>query len=261
MVRALIFVMMLVFATSCLDTEAPRTPATSGMSAANNDNTMGTANTPGARATPEGAVTSGAPAEAARLYVVKRVVDGDTIKVQGVGTIRLIGVDTPETVHPKKPVERFGREASRFTKELLTGKKVRLEYDFEKTDRYNRVLAYVYLEDGTLVNAEIIKRGYGHAYTRFPFKRLEEFRKLERDARLAKRGLWADAGTSVSTMAPGGPGDLTASRDDDATVVFITASGAKYHKANCGALKGERVAMTVSDAKARGLEPCKRCQP
>ena len=70
-------------------------------------------------------------------------------------------------------------------------KKVRLEYDWQRKDKYDRTLAYVYLEDGTFVNAEIIKQGYGHAYTRFPFKYLEEFREYEKEARENGRGLWA----------------------------------------------------------------------
>ena len=113
-----------------------------------------------------------APAPVA-AQVVERVVDGDTIIVQGVGRVRLIGVDTPETVHPRRPVECFGKEASAFTKRLLHGQRVRLEYDQERTDRYGRTLAYVYLSSGTFANAEIIRQGYGHAYTRFPFRYLE----------------------------------------------------------------------------------------
>ena len=139
-----------------------------------------------------------APAGAA-AQVVERVVDGDTIIVRDVGRVRLIGVDTPETVHPSRPVEFFGREASAFTKRLLDGKRVRLEYDQQRTDRYGRTLAYVHLPDGTFVNAEIIRRGYGHAYTRFPFKYLERFRGLERDARRAGRGLWGSAAPQAAT--------------------------------------------------------------
>ena len=74
----------------------------------------------------------------AGAQLVERVVDGDTIIVRGVGRVRLIGVDTPETVSPDRPVEFFGREASAFTKRLLEGRPVRLEYDWERTDRYGR---------------------------------------------------------------------------------------------------------------------------
>ena len=128
-------------------------------------------------------------------YLCTRVVDGDTI-IANIDdkkeSVRLIGVDTPETKHPKKPVQYFGKEASAFTKQLVEGKKVRLEYDQQHRDKYNRLLAYVYLEDGTFLNAEIIKQGYGFAYTRFPFKYLDDFRGYEKDARENNRGLWKE---------------------------------------------------------------------
>ena len=127
--------------------------------------------------------------------VVERVVDGDTLLLQSGERVRLIGVDTPEIKHPKKPVQYFGREASAFTRRVVEEKPVRLEFDQANAarghkDRYGRTLAYVFLEDGTLLNAEIIKQGYGHAYTQFPFSRMEEFRRLEREAREEQRGLW-----------------------------------------------------------------------
>jgi micrococcal nuclease len=125
------------------------------------------------------------------FVLVARVIDGDTLELASGVKLRLIGVDTPETVHPQKPVEAFGKEASGFTRHMVEGKRVRLEYDWQRTDKYRRTLAYVYLEDGTFLNAELIRQGYGHAYTRFPFKHLDDFRALEREARQQKRGLWA----------------------------------------------------------------------
>jgi micrococcal nuclease len=119
-----------------------------------------------------------------------RVIDGDTIMLDGNERVRLIGIDTPETVHPNKPVERFGKEASAFTTKLVRGKRVRMEYDWQRTDKYGRTLGYVYLEDGRFVNAEIIKQGFGFAYVKYPFKYMEEFRGYEREARDAGRGLW-----------------------------------------------------------------------
>lgn len=94
---------------------------------------------------------------------VVKIVDGDTIKVKIGGsteTVRLIGVDTPETVHPNRPVEYFGKEASAFTKRMANGKSVRLEDDPECTnrDKYGRLLRYVYLPDGTMLNGLIIRR-------------------------------------------------------------------------------------------------------
>ena len=140
----------------------------------------------------------GAPAlvadesDAPFVGVCERVVDGDTIVVKGLGKVRLIGIDTPETVHPNKPVEYFGKEASAFTKRMVEGKRVRLEWDFQKTDKYRRYLAYVYLVEGDVfVNEEIVRQGYGFAYTKYPFRYMERFRALEREAREAGRGLWA----------------------------------------------------------------------
>lgn len=129
------------------------------------------------------------------LYEVTEFVDGDTIKVDMNGnteTIRFIGVDTPETHDPRKVVQCFGVAAANFTKNLIGHHSVRLEADPTDTnrDRYNRLLRYVYLPSGTLVNAEIIKQGYGFAYTGFPFEKLNDFRQYEQDARDHNKGLW-----------------------------------------------------------------------
>lgn len=134
---------------------------------------------------------------AAEFGNVIRVVDGDTIKVRiggRVETVRLIGVDTPETVDPRRAVQHFGQEASDFVTDLAEGEKVWLEADRQcaNRDKYRRLLRYVYLSDGTLLNAEIIAQGYGFAYTKYPFSRMKEFRKLQRAARRAGRGLWAE---------------------------------------------------------------------
>jgi micrococcal nuclease len=127
-----------------------------------------------------------------QILICARVVDGDTIVLSNNERDRLIGVDTPETKHPQKPAEYYGKEATAFTNKMVGGKVVRLNYDQQRRDKYGRLLAYVYLMDGTFLNAEIIKQGYGHAYTRFPFKYMEQFKQYEKEAREAKRGLWAD---------------------------------------------------------------------
>jgi micrococcal nuclease len=132
-------------------------------------------------------------------------VDGDTVRVRidspfaglkALETIRMIGVDTPETVHPSRPVEHFGREASDYTKSRLLGKTVYLAFDWDFRDRYGRLLAYIYLdapEGPRCFNAALIQEGYAHAYTRFAFQFMDEFRALEEDARREKRGLWGSA--------------------------------------------------------------------
>lgn len=129
------------------------------------------------------------------LYQVVKFDDGDTIQVNMGGhneKVRFIGVDTPETHDPRKTVQCYGQAAAAFTKQLIGTHDVRLEADPQNTDRdrYNRLLRYVYLPDGRLVNAEIIKQGYGFAYTYFPFSKLEEFRGYEGQARDSNRGLW-----------------------------------------------------------------------
>jgi endonuclease YncB( thermonuclease family) len=141
----------------------------------------------------ERAARAGVPAP--QIRTVTRVVDGDTLILHGGERVRLIGVDTPETVHPRKPVQCYGREASKFTKRLAQGQTVRIEFDQANAhvlhrDKYHRTLAYVYLSNGLLINREIIRQGYGYAYTHYPFRYLEDFRAAEREARQNGRGLW-----------------------------------------------------------------------
>lgn len=128
-------------------------------------------------------------------YRVVNVSDGDTIQVDMNGkleTIRFVGVDTPETHDPRKQVQCFGKSASEYTKNLIGHNPVRLEADplSSNRDRYGRLLRYVYLPDARLVQAEIIKNGYGFAYTSFPFTKSAEFKKYQDEAMQAKRGLW-----------------------------------------------------------------------
>ncbi len=128
--------------------------------------------------------------------LVIRVIDGDTIVVSPNERVRLIGVDTPETVHPNKAVQCFGKDAKEFTRSMVEHRAIRLVLDETNRvrnhkDRYGRTLAYVYFDDGTMLNAELIRRGYAHAYTRFPFRHVVEFRQLERIARGQAVGLWA----------------------------------------------------------------------
>lgn len=131
------------------------------------------------------------------FYLVSRVVDGDTISIDMDGETkkaRLIGVDTPETVHPTKLVECFGKEASQKTKEILEGKAVKIEYDESQgmVDKYGRTLVYIFLEDGTNFNEYLIRNGYAYEYTyNEPYKYQELFKEAEIDAKENLRGLWA----------------------------------------------------------------------
>ncbi len=133
-------------------------------------------------------------------YEVVKVTDGDTITVkidgQNVG-IRMIGLNTPETVDPRTTVQCFGREASNKAKEMLTGQTVRLEADAtqDDKDKYDRLLRYVYMSDGTLFNKWMVENGFGFEYTydSNPYQYQAEFKAAEKSARESKRGLWADS--------------------------------------------------------------------
>ncbi|MBX4191010.1 thermonuclease family protein [Candidatus Saccharibacteria bacterium] len=130
------------------------------------------------------------------LYDIDHFVDGDTIAVNmngNIETIRMIGIDTPETHRPNTPVQCYGLQASDFTKKLIGNSKVRLQADPLDTnrDRYGRLLRYVYLPDGRMVEAELINNGYAFAYTLFPFQKKAEFVADMQAAQAAKRGLWS----------------------------------------------------------------------
>jgi len=127
-------------------------------------------------------------------FTVDKVLDGDTVLLSNDERVRLIGVDTTEKSHPLKPVEFFSKESTNFTRKLVEGKLVRLEYDVDRRDKYDRLLAYVYLLDGTFVNAEIIKQGYGFAYTKYPFKYIAQFTLYEKEAKANKKGYWKYGG-------------------------------------------------------------------
>lgn len=154
-------------------------------------------------------------------YPISSVVDGDTVKVNINGTIetlRLIGMDTPETVDPRKPVQCFGKEASNKAKELLIGKKVRIEKDLTQgeLDKYGRRLAYIYREDGLFYNKYMIEQGYAHEYTyNTPYKYQTEFKAAQKSAQENLRGLW-----SPDTCN----GDTTSGTNDSSSSQTITNS-------------------------------------
>jgi len=130
-------------------------------------------------------------------YRVVQVFDGDTIVVRRAGggdeTIRLLGVDTPETHHPRKPVQCYGPEASKKAKEMLTGIFVHIETDptQDTYDKYHRLLAYVFLPDGTSFNEYMVRNGYAREYTYDkPYHYQAQFKDDQKKAQQEKIGLW-----------------------------------------------------------------------
>lgn len=127
--------------------------------------------------------------------VVKKVVDGDTLQTVTGFTVRFIGIDTPETVDPRRPVGCFGKEASNKTKELLEGKEVILQKDISDTDKYNRLLRYIFLplENGQMlfINDYLVREGFAKSSSYPPdIKFQEQLIEAERQARENQKGLW-----------------------------------------------------------------------
>jgi len=213
----------------------------------------------------------------ADLFLVSSVVDGDTVKVNIGGTVetlRLIGIDTPETVDPRKPVQCFGVEASNKAKELLTGKSVRLEADSTQGERdiYGRLLRYVFLGDGRNFNKLMIEQGYAYEYTyNTPYKYQTEFKQAESYARTNKLGLWADdtcAGVATPVSADSGTNTNTSADAPEGCVIKGNISTEKiYHLPGCDSYEktvidesaGERWFCTEEEALAAGWRKAKNC--
>lgn len=143
------------------------------------------------------------------VYTVQRVVDGDTLLLTNAARIRLIGADTPETVHPDRAVEPWGPEAGRFTRQFIAPGQVRLTFDRERQDRYGRFLAYVWVGE-QMLNEELIRAGLATARLEFRYSQSmkKRFRDAQEEARAAGRGIWSGEvnltpASQSSTVTPG----------------------------------------------------------
>lgn len=216
-----------------------------------------------------------------KYYPIVSVVDGDTVKINldsKTTTLRLIGLDTPETVDPRKPVQCFGMEASNKAKELLSGKKIRIEKDSTQgdLDKYGRTLAYIYLEDGTFYNKYMIEQGYAHEYTYdLPYKYQAEFKKAEKDAQSKQLGLWSpstcngDTTTESSSITQTTTTSTTNTSSNSCTIKGnISSTGEKiYHMIGCGSYtktvidesKGEKWFCTEQEAINAGWRKALNC--
>ena len=199
---------------------------------------------------------------------VVRTIDGDTIEVELNGMkekVRLIGVDTPETHHPTKPVQPYGPEAENYTRSQLEDKTVWLEKDVQERDKYGRVLAYVWVSQPSKVsdseirakmfNAKLLLDGYGQLLTIPPdVKYVDYFKNYQKEARQASKGLWGIAITTTTSLQnlQNNGGDIT---------VYITRTGSKYHQGWCRYLSRSKIPISLSQAKAEGYEPCSVCNP
>jgi len=133
-------------------------------------------------------------------YLVTQIIDGDTIKLKTGDTIRYIGIDTPETIHPKKGTECYGKQASAYNRQLVKGKQITLEKDVSETDKFGRLLRYVYV-DNQMINEKLVRDGYALISTYPPDVKYQDiFLQAQQEARANNRGLWANC--SVTSPQP-----------------------------------------------------------
>ncbi|HSB08172.1 MAG TPA: thermonuclease family protein [Blastocatellia bacterium] len=222
---------------------------------------------------------------------VTRLLRGDTVEVEGVGPVRMIGIETPDGKSPREIYSVHGQRALSFVEKTLLGQEVRLEFDNTAGDRAKddsgQTLAYVYTRDGTLINAEMVKQGL--AFVRSGEHRLaSDFRGYERDAMQTMRGVWGSSSSSASTVATAPPaaGAAAASLDDKAKrlaplppsalganipalssspvtsteqSVWVSTGDKMYHKSSCDFLDKKKHSVPLSQAKSEGYTACSRC--
>ncbi len=179
---------------------------------------------------------------------VRWVDDGDTVVLADGRRVRYTGINAPEVAHEDRPPERFGPKARDFNRKLVLKKNVRLEFDRKKYDQYGRVLAYLFLQDGTFVNAELVKGGYAYYVFRRPNTKYDSLLlRLQREAMAKRAGMWA-----------GFP--------DQRRPFLGNRHSRRFHRMACPFGKGtspkHRITFkTEYDAFWAGYSPCKRCNP
>jgi len=196
--------------------------------------------------------------------LVTRVVDGDTIEVLMAGKtykVRYIGIDTPETVDPRRPVGCYGHEASERNRQLVDGKTVGLEKDVSETDDFDRLLRYVWV-NGEMVNATLVREGYAVASTYPPdVKHQELFLSLQREAMDAGRGLWGPACASPTAPPVAGPCDFSGTNQPvikgnisqtTGEKIYHVPGGDFYDKTVIDEAAGERWFCTEQEAVTAG---------
>ena len=178
-----------------------------------------------------------------------QVVDGDTVVLENGQKVRLLGIDAPEMEREGQPADFLAHKAKQVLAELVEGKRVRLEYDRLRYDRYGRTLAYLFLLDGTNVSRELVCQGLAHVYTVPPNVRFrEELLAAQREAISAQRGIW-----------------LKALKQDEPFYIGNRRS-LLFHRPTChlgqNTAKANRVPFTsLTDAYLQGYSPCRTCKP
>lgn len=249
--------------------------------------TAATAATAAPEPTTRPAASETAPTEYRK---VTRLLRADTLDVQGIGPVRMIGIETPDGKTPKEIYSRFGQSALNFIEKAALNQDVRLEFDPANTahnnkDESGQTLAYVYTRDGTLLNSELLREGLAFVRSLEEFKMSSDFRSMEREAMQSLRGVWGSgSGSTASSAAPSasaaerpgrvaplapsaiGPnipaisGASSSVATNEATVL-VSPADRLYHKAGCELLDGKKQSLGLSQARSQGYHPCSRCFP
>lgn len=221
------------------------------------------------------------------IHKVTRVIRGDTVELEGMGTVKLIGVETPDGKAPVAIYGSHGRNAVAFTEKALLGQDVRVEFDPAYEDRSNKdntgtTVAYLYTPAGVLFNGDLIRQGHAFVRVAEPFRLIDDFRALERDAMQALRGVWGlsesspSIGSAQSSSGDGRPRRLTpllpselnptlpsspgvAGASPPEPLVFASPVERMYHKDGCQYLGKRKQTMTQSQARSEGYTACSRC--
>ncbi len=204
-------------------------------------------------------------ANAEETATVVRVVDGDTLELSGGRKLRYIGIDTPETMDPRRPIQCFGVEAKNENARLVEGKTVVLEKDISETDRYARLLRYVYV-DGVMVNDTLVRQGFAYASSYPPdIKYQQRLQEAEQEAQENNRGLWAGCNETMEQLN----NEANAAGQSSCTIKGNISSGGEkiYHVPGCGSYektsidvgRGEQWFCDESEAVAAGWRKAKNC--
>ena len=178
-----------------------------------------------------------------RAEKVERVIDGDTFVLEDGKKVRLIGIDAPETNHPLKPVEYFATESKQFLVTLVEGQDVELVLGVDKTDKYGRILAYVYIHDTIHVILEMLRLGLATAYLLYPHEMEDDFLEAEIEARRSGLGMWSSP-SSLSKQIE------AEERPDKSVTVYANLRGSKYHRGSCSFLSRSKIPLGLEEASS-----------
>ncbi|MFI5355115.1 MAG: thermonuclease family protein [Desulfobaccales bacterium] len=193
----------------------------------------------------------GQPPGPPREAKVDRVIDGDTAVLEGGARVRFLGIDAPEMEGDGRPAEPLAHQSKDYVVELIQGKTVRLEYDRERYDRYGRLLAYLYLPDGAMVNLMVVRQGLARVYSQAPNVRHQEtLNAAQQEAMAAGRGLW----------------QKPLAQQQNETYYLGNKNSLRLHRPNCPLAARMKPVNRVrfnslKEAYSQGYSPCRSCKP